>query len=210
MVSEHSNPAASEESLLGTPPSLSEDEWGQMLNSAFEAPPGFADGIVDAFDAPESADDTIDVDDHSIDFDGVSGGAAQTEASEPVDDADDSLIDLDDDAADQEQADPSGNNSSGSSSGTENSASNSGTDDNSGGVDENHDFGFGIDTLSGEHATLTADAFDSDGIFSIDTTELDTTELDSADLGEGLDDGLDTGLSDGFGGDGLDTDEHFA
>ncbi|KAB1643228.1 hypothetical protein [Gulosibacter chungangensis] len=180
MVSEQSTPAASEEPLLGTPPALSEESWDQLLNSAFEAPPGYADGIVDVFDAPESADDAIDVDDHTIDFDGVAGSAGEANATDSGDaDADDSLIDLDE--ADVE-ADGDAEDTADSTSPNE--------------TDSEESFGFGIDTLMGTEDDLDGTEFEDAGL-ETDTLEtdashedeftIDTAELNDDDLGTGLD-----------------------
>lgn len=169
MVSEHSTPAAAEEPLLGTPPALSDDSWDQMLNSAFEAPPGYADGIVDAFEAPESADDSIDVDDHSIDFDGIAGGAGEAAANE----ADDSLIDIDD--ADAEP---------------ESDAQHGAPEEPDANSESDETFGFGIDTLMGTEDSLDSDVLEADpadGLLDADAFTIDTAELEADDLGHGLD-----------------------
>lgn len=176
MASETSNPNASEESVLGVPPTLADEEWSQLLTSVFEAPPGYADGIVDSFEAPESADDEIDVDDHSIDFDAVAGGAGAAAET------DDTVIDVD--AADPESDTEDSEHESDAS---EHSAEDDVTDPDTGDSNSGQDFGFDFDTLSG-----TSEPVSEDPSFTIDTAE-----LDADDLGAGLD-GEDYGSGDYF------------
>lgn len=144
MESDNTTPAASGEPLLGAPPTLSDQAWGDMLNSAFEAPPGYADGIVDFFDAPEDAGDEIDVDDHTIDFDGLSGGEGVASGAT---DGEDSLIDPD--AADPDPTDQD-----------EPATDHAPADD----------YGFGVDAAAGPEFETEAESLDD---LSIDTSHLD-------------------------------------
>ncbi|MDJ1370844.1 hypothetical protein [Gulosibacter molinativorax] len=185
MVSENSSPSASEEPLLGAAPTLPDEQWGQLLDSVFEAPPGYADDIVDAFNAPESADETVDTDDHTIDFDAVAGGAGETGsagatggASDATSVDDDSLIDVD--AAEED---------SNAAAGTQTATAN--------GFAAEAESGFSVDTaFTVDTAAATEDdlGFEDTGADADSEFSIDTADLDAEDLGDGLDgDTFDTG-----------------
>lgn len=90
-----------EESLLGDVPAVSDAQWDSMLSSTFSAPPGFADYLVDMFDAvmedgttPDpAAGDTEAADDGTIDPDAIDdldaddGTEPDASAGDPADDA---------------------------------------------------------------------------------------------------------------------------
>ncbi|SJM61634.1 hypothetical protein [Gulosibacter sp. 10] len=213
-----------EEPILGAPPALSDAQWDGMLTTAFEAPPGFADGIVDLFEGTESAGtensdaEAIDAESIAPDFTELGGGVGQESTADAGIDVsgtdgaeDEQLIDLNEEdggAAPAEEAgddadaiSPVGldevNEGMASEEASDEEIDHSALEDDA--PEESGDEGaFGFEDAAFDDSVMTDDADALADDAGIDGEELDGSGFDDAVVEDGADGGFDAGGAEGI------------